>query len=62
MEQSVSGHPMHSPAPSWDVVGPGSVAPDVEAGASCERMTAKWEFPKIRGTLIWGPDNKDPTI
>ena len=21
-----------------------------------------WEFPKIRGTLFWGPDNKDPTI
>ena len=22
----------------------------------------KWEFPKIRGTLFWGPYNKDPTI
>ena len=21
-----------------------------------------WEFPSIRGTLIWGPYNKDPTI
>ena len=21
-----------------------------------------WEFPKMRGTLLWGPDNKDPTI
>ena len=21
-----------------------------------------WKFPKIRGTLFWGPDNKDPTI
>ena len=21
-----------------------------------------WEFPKIRGTLSWGPYNKDPTI
>ena len=20
------------------------------------------EFPKIRGTLLWGPYNKDPTI
>ena len=20
------------------------------------------EFPKIRGTLVWGPYNKDPTI
>ena len=20
-----------------------------------------WEFPKIRGTLFWGPYNKDPT-
>ena len=23
---------------------------------------AIWEFPKIRGTLLWGPSNKDPTI
>ena len=22
----------------------------------------KWEFPKIKGTLFWGPYNKDPTI
>ena len=21
-----------------------------------------WEFPKIGGTLFWGPYNKDPTI
>ena len=21
-----------------------------------------WEFPKIRGTLCWGPYSKDPTI
>ena len=21
-----------------------------------------WEFPKIRGTLFWGPCNKDPTM
>ena len=21
-----------------------------------------WEFPKIRGTLFWGPYKKDPTI
>ena len=21
-----------------------------------------WEFRKIRGTLFWGPYNKDPTI
>ena len=21
-----------------------------------------WEFPKIRGTLSWGPCNKDPTM
>ena len=21
-----------------------------------------WEFPKIRGTLFWGPYYKDPTI
>ena len=21
-----------------------------------------WEFPKIRGTLFWGPYSKDPTI
>ena len=24
--------------------------------------SSKWDFPKIRGTLFWGPDNKDPTI
>ena len=22
----------------------------------------KWEFPKLRGTLFWGPYNKDPTM
>ena len=22
----------------------------------------KWELPNIRGTLFWGPYNKDPTI
>ena len=22
----------------------------------------RWEFPKIMGTLLWGPYNKDPTI
>ena len=22
----------------------------------------RWEFPKIRGTVYWGPYNKDPTI
>ena len=21
-----------------------------------------WEFPKIRGTVFWGPYHKDPTI
>ena len=21
-----------------------------------------WEFPKIMGTLFWGPYNKDPTM
>ena len=21
-----------------------------------------WEFPKIRGTLFWGPYNKDPIV
>ena len=21
-----------------------------------------WEFPEIKGTLVWGPYNKDPTI
>ena len=24
--------------------------------------TLIWEFPKIGGTLFWGPYNKDPTI
>ena len=26
------------------------------------RTTLVWDFPKITGTLFWGPDNKDPTI
>ena len=21
-----------------------------------------WEFPQVRGTLFWGPYNKDPTM
>ena len=25
-------------------------------------VVAVWGFPKIRGTLFWGPHNKDPTI
>ena len=25
-------------------------------------LLTKWEFPKIRGTLFWGPYNKDPTV
>ena len=32
------------------------------AGLSDPRPSLKWEFPKIRGTLFWGPYNKDPTI
>ena len=26
------------------------------------RLRAIWEFPKMRGTLYWGPYNKDPAI
>ena len=26
------------------------------------RVVYTWEFPKIRGTLFWGPYNKDPII
>ena len=26
------------------------------------KLYTNWEFPKIRGTLFWGPYNKDPTI
>ena len=26
------------------------------------RPKEKWEFPKIRGTLFWGPYNRDPAI
>ena len=26
------------------------------------RLFAVWELPKIRGTLFWGPYNKDSTI
>ena len=25
-------------------------------------VASTWEFPKIRGTLSWGPHNKDLTI
>ena len=25
-------------------------------------VESMWEFPKIRGTLFWGPCNQDPTI
>ena len=33
-------------------------------GCLLPRRTMKtiWEFPKIRGTLIWGPYNENPTI
>ena len=32
-------------------------------GAGLEYCTTHiWEFPKIRGTLFWGPYNKDPTV
>ena len=26
------------------------------------RLRLIWEFPKIRGTLFWGPYHKDPTV
>ena len=25
-------------------------------------LVGRWEFPKIMGTLLWGPYNKDPTV
>ena len=25
-------------------------------------LNLKWGFPKIKGTLVWDPYNKDPTI
>ena len=28
----------------------------------CCLHALKWEFPKITGTLFWGPYNRDPTI
>ena len=31
-------------------------------GVCTGAYTPIWEFPKIRGTLFWGPYNKDPTI
>ena len=31
-------------------------------GSSCRLRGEIPEFPKIRGTLIWGPYNKDPTF
>ena len=33
-----------------------------ESTCLLQPLNPKWEFPKIRGTLFWGPYNKDPTI
>ena len=33
-----------------------------EIRASVWGLGFVWEFPKSRGTLFWGPYNKDPTI
>ena len=33
---------------------------DTPAGGSLRSTQHKWEFPKIRGTVFWGPYNKDP--
>ena len=35
---------------------------DLEEGLADCRLCGMWELPKIRGTLFWGPYNKDPTI
>ena len=32
------------------------------SGDLVSSYTCNWEFPKIRGTLFWGPYNQDPTI
>ena len=33
-----------------------------ESSAKLAKNKAMWEFPKIRGTLLGGPYNKDPAI
>ena len=42
----------------------GAVFGDLVCLSFAEELGAKskWGFPKIRGTLIWGPYNQDPTI
>ena len=32
------------------------------AGLQTWILQPVWEFPKILGTLFWGPNSKDPTI
>ena len=41
-----AGVPDHPPAPP----------------SKARANSSKWQFPKIRGTLLGGPYNKDPTI
>ena len=54
----VSGLPRRSPEQAC--LGSGTtVVSSVEGGGP--GFPAIWEFPKIRGTLFWGPYNKDPT-
>ena len=35
---------------------------DLRSQLESLRLLGIWEFPKIRGTLFWGPEKKDPTI
>ena len=51
--------------------GPASSASFILQAGPCRRdfgaisgpyATYIWEFPKIRGTLFWGPFSQDPTI
>ena len=54
---------MFSPSSSWRI--PDALAGeyvDVVEPGSRRGWLSKWEFPKIRGTLSSGPENKDPTI
>ena len=58
-------HPRPSPlAPRASDQGPHAVSlpKDERSEHSCFAEASLWDFPKVRGTLFWGPYNKDPTI
>ena len=39
-----------------------SPSPSIFNPKPAQQIILIWDFPKTRGTLFWGPYNKDPTI